>query len=57
MPGGCISVPCATLPPVTRAGLEAVAVQDTRHVRLYRTFCLDPQGFIAEELRERGEAE
>lgn len=50
-----MAVPGATLLQVTRFGLEPVALEDTRHYRLYRAFCLDPHGFIAEELRCRGD--
>lgn len=50
-----MAVPGARLLQLTRFGLEAVSLEDTRHYRLYRAFCLDPQGFIAEELRRRRE--
>ena len=50
-----MAVPGATLLQVTRFGLEPVALEDTRHYRLYRAFCLDPHGFIAEELRCGGD--
>ncbi len=50
-----MAVPGARLLQVSRFGLEPVALEDTRHYRLYRAFCLDPQGFIAEELRHRRE--
>lgn len=48
-----MAVPGARLLQLSRFGLEAVALQDTRHYRLYRAFCLDPHGFIAEELAQR----
>ncbi len=50
-----MGVPGARLLQVTRFGLEPVSLEDTRHYRLYRAFCLDPHGFIAEELRQRRE--
>lgn len=48
-----MGVPGARLLQVTRFGLEGVSLQDTRHFRLYRAFCLDPHGFISEELQQR----
>lgn len=48
-----MGTPGARLLQVTRFGLEAVSLQDTRHFRLYRAFCLDPHRFIAEELKQR----
>lgn len=52
-----MAVPGATLLEVTKSGLAEVTLQQTRHFRLYREFCLDPKGFIAEELRQRREEE
>lgn len=48
-----MGVPGARLLQVTRFGLEAVSLEETRHYRLYRAFCLDPHGFIAAELQKR----
>lgn len=48
-----MAVPGARLLQVTRFGLEPVSLEETRHYRLYRAFCLDPEGFIAEELQQR----
>lgn len=48
-----MAVPGARLLQLTRFGLDEVTVEQTRHFRLYRAFCLDPQGFIAEELAQR----
>lgn len=48
-----MAVPGARLLQVTRLGLEEVALEDRRHYRLYRKFCLDPHGFVEEELRQR----
>jgi exodeoxyribonuclease I len=48
-----MGIPGARLLQVTRFGLEAVSLEETRHFRLYRAFCLDPHGFIAEELQQR----
>lgn len=52
-----MAVPGATLLEVTKSGLAEVTLRETRHFRLYREFCLDPKGFIAEELRQRREEE
>lgn len=51
-----MAVPGATLLHLDRSGLAEVALQDTRHFRLYREFCLDPKGFVADQLAERGRA-
>lgn len=48
-----MSVPGARLLQLTRFGLEEVSVDQTRHFRIYRAFCQDPQGFIAEEMEQR----
>jgi len=48
-----MAVPGARLLQLTRFGLEEVALKDTRHFKLYRAFCQDPYGVIAEELRVR----
>lgn len=48
-----MAVPGARLLQLSRLGLEAVSLEDTRHYRLYRAFCLDPENFIAEELQQR----
>ena len=50
-----MAVPGATLLQLTRSGLETVSLDETRHYRLYRAFCLDPEGFVAEELQQRRE--
>lgn len=49
-----MAVPGARLLQLTRSGLKEVALEDTRHFKLYRAFCQDPHGVIREELRERG---
>jgi predicted ATPase len=51
-----MAVPGARLLHVTRSGLEPVALEDTRHYRLYRAFCLNPKGFIADEIQQRRDA-
>ncbi len=43
-----MAVPGATLLHMGRRGLEPVALQETRHFRLYRSFCLDPAAFVAD---------
>jgi predicted ATPase len=48
-----MAVPGARLLQMSRSGLEAVSLEDTRHFRLYREFYLDPHGFIAKELQQR----
>jgi predicted ATPase len=48
-----MAVPGARLLRLTRFGLDEVDLAETRHYRIYRAFCLDPQGFIAEELDQR----
>lgn len=48
-----MAIPGARLLQLSRFGLEEVSVEQTRHYRLYRAFCLDPKGFVAEELRQR----
>ncbi|MDX9724605.1 MAG: AAA family ATPase [Myxococcota bacterium] len=48
-----MAVPGATLLQLDRRGLEVVSLEETRHFQLYRAFCLDPHGFIAEQLEER----
>lgn len=50
-----MATPGARLLQLTRFGLEEVALEETRHFRLYRAFCLDPRGFVDEELRQRRE--
>ena len=50
-----MAIPGARLLQLTRFGLDEVTLEQTRHFRLYRAFCLDPHGFVAEELRERRE--
>lgn len=51
-----MAVPGARLLQVTRFGIEEVGLTETRHYRLYREFCLDPEGFVAEELAQRRKA-
>ncbi|WP_236951349.1 AAA family ATPase [Ketogulonicigenium robustum] len=41
-----MAVPNAKLLQLTRFGLETVSLEETDHYRLYRAFCLDPNGFI-----------
>lgn len=48
-----MAVPGARLLQLTPSGLEVVPLEETRHFRLYRAFCLDPYGFISEELDNR----
>jgi predicted ATPase len=48
-----MAVPGARLLEMTRDGIQEVVLENTRHYRLYRAFCLDPYGFIDEELRSR----
>lgn len=48
-----MATPGARLLEMTRSGLEEVALEDTGHFRLYRSFCLDPLGFVADELEQR----
>lgn len=50
-----MAVPGATLLHLDKSGLAEVALQDTRHFRLYREFCLDSKGFVADQLAERAE--
>ena len=37
---------------LSKHGLEPVSVEETDHYRLMREFCIDPQGFIDEALKE-----
>ena len=48
-----MAVPGARLLQLTPLGLEEVALEDSRHFKLYRAFCQDPHGVIREDLRER----
>lgn len=48
-----MAVPGARLLQLTRLGPEEVVLEDTRNFKLYRGFCQDPHGVIAEELRAR----
>lgn len=48
-----MALPGARLLSLTRFGLNEVTFQETRHFKLYRAFCIDPAGFIAEELERR----
>ena len=48
-----MAVPGARLLQLTRFGIEEVALEDTRHFKLYRAFYQDPHGVIRDELRER----
>lgn len=51
-----MAVPGARLLEVTRDSIQDVVLENTRHYRLYRAFCMDPYGFIDEELRSRRES-
>ena len=48
-----MALPGARLLQLSRFGLEEVALEDTRHYRLYRAFCLDPHDFVAEALAQQ----
>jgi predicted ATPase len=48
-----MAVPGAEILEITRGGLAPVALKDTAHFRLYRSFIEDPNGFVAEALDER----
>lgn len=52
-----MAVPGARLLQMSRFGLDEVRLEDTRHYRLYRAFCLDPEGFVATALEDRREAD
>lgn len=46
-----MSVPGARLLEITRSGLAATTLQETRHFKLYRDFTEDPEEFVARALR------
>jgi predicted ATPase len=50
-----MAVPGATLLHLGRRGLEQIELQETRHFRLYRSFCLDPAAFIADGIARLAE--
>jgi predicted ATPase len=48
-----MAVPGARILQLTRFGLNAVELEETRHFKLYRAFCQDPRAFIRDELEQR----
>ena len=48
-----MAVPGARILQLTRFGLDAVELEETRHFKLYRAFCQDPRAFIKDELEQR----
>lgn len=48
-----MAVPGARILQLTRFGLDAVELEETRHFKLYRAFCQDPSTFIEDELVQR----
>ncbi|SFJ56631.1 AAA family ATPase [Jannaschia pohangensis] len=47
-----MAVPEARLLEVTRHGIVPIAYRDTSHFKLYQSFTADPEGFIADALRD-----
>ncbi|MEZ5667667.1 MAG: AAA family ATPase [Alphaproteobacteria bacterium] len=47
-----MALPGARLLEITRRGIAEIALAQTRHFRLYRAFIADPEGFVAEALRD-----
>ncbi len=47
-----MAVPGARVLEITHRGLVEIAYRDTSHFRLYQSFTVDPEAFIAEALRE-----
>ncbi|SON56980.1 cytochrome c biogenesis protein CcmA [Hartmannibacter diazotrophicus] len=46
-----MALPNARLLRLTRGGLEPASLEETDHLRIWREFCADPEGFVAEALR------
>ncbi len=47
-----MAVPGARLLEITRAGIAATDLRDTRHFKLYRDFTVDPDDFVSRALRD-----
>lgn len=47
-----MAIPNARILEITRHGFEQVHFQDTQHFKLYQSFSIDPEGFIAEAISE-----
>jgi predicted ATPase len=47
-----MALPGAQVLEITRHGLSAVDYKETQHFKLYQSFTVDPEGFIADALRE-----
>ncbi|WP_339758843.1 AAA family ATPase [uncultured Hoeflea sp.] len=50
-----MALPGARLLEITRHGIEETNYRDTQHFKLYQSFTVDPEQFIAEALSEDGE--
>jgi predicted ATPase len=47
-----MAVPNARVLHVTRHGFETVDFRETSHFKLYQSFCIDPEGFIADAIQD-----
>ncbi len=47
-----MALPNARVLQVTRHGITEIDYRDTQHFKLYQSFTVDPEGFIAESLRD-----
>ena len=50
-----MAIPGARVLEVTPRGLTEIDYRQTSHFKLYRDFTVDPEGFIAETLREESD--
>jgi predicted ATPase len=47
-----MALPKARLLEITRHGLTEVGYRDTQHFKLYQSFTVDPEEFVAEAIRD-----
>ncbi|CTQ48401.1 AAA family ATPase [Jannaschia donghaensis] len=52
-----MAVPGARVLQVRRHGIDPVDYRETRHFRLYQDFTVDPEGFVAEALRDEDQSQ
>lgn len=52
-----MALPDAQVLEVTRHGITPVDYRDTQHFKLYQSFTIDPEGFIAEAIRDEDHAQ
>lgn len=52
-----MALPNARVMEVTRHGITEIDYRDTQHFKLYQSFTIDPEGFIAEAIRDDDHAQ